>query len=234
MLLSKSLPPYQVQVSARAKSVRLTVTRERGLVVTIPCDFNPSLLPGILAEKQDWIEKSIQKVQAEPEEQKLRKLPGEFNLLAVPEVWQIVYKPAEGQRLTVKAYPSRVLIVTGKVSDQKAVRAVLDRWLRQRAQQILPAWLHDVSNRTGLSYRGLTIRNQHTRWGSCSARRQINLNQKLLFLPQELVEYVMIHELCHTLILSHSHSFWNLVGKYLPDYASRRKQLRRIEKQIPW
>ena len=70
------------------------------------------------------------------------------------------------------------------------------------------------------------MRNQKTRLGSCSSNGNLNFNNRLLFVPKELVDYVVVHELAHRKEMNHSNAFWNVVEKYMPDYEERRKKLR--------
>lgn len=74
--------------------------------------------------------------------------------------------------------------------------------------------------------KNLSIKNQKTRWGSCSRKGNININYKIALLPDHLAEYLIVHELCHLGQFDHSHKFWDLVGKTIPDYRQKRKELR--------
>lgn len=77
----------------------------------------------------------------------------------------------------------------------------------------------------GVDYNRVTVRNQKGRWGSCSSKGNLNFNYRLYYLPQELMDYVVIHELAHRVYMNHSREFWLLVGTYMPDYRQYQKLL---------
>jgi predicted metal-dependent hydrolase len=232
--MSSPIPPYSLKISQRARSVRLQISREKGLIITIPAGFNQRLLPGIIKSKADWIQKTIEHVSKLPLN-KPKTLPEKLELLAIGETWLVVYRTEPGNKVQlIEQQRGKVLIISGKINSRLAVIRRLKDWLRERAARLLPDWTERISRKTGLQYKNLTIRDQKTRWGSCSALKNVNLNQKLIFLPPHLVDYVIIHELCHTQVLSHSTTFWKLVSSYFPDYKEARKQLRILAHEIPF
>jgi hypothetical protein len=109
----------------------------------------------------------------------------------------------------------------------------LRRWVRRRAWQSFPVLLGEISIRTGLGFNKLSIRSQKTRWGSCSVRGNISLNDQLLFMPPATVEYLMVHELCHTRHLNHSKAFWELVEQHCPEYRRHEKLLGKPHNWVP-
>lgn len=126
-----------------------------------------------------------------------------------------------------------VLLVSGAVGHPEACRAALRRWLSRRAREHLPTLLAELGKVEGLSYSKVTVRGQRTRWGSCSSRGAISLNRHLLFLPPQLVRYVLIHELCHTVKSDHSAGFWREVGRREPEAGRLRKELRVAGRCVP-
>jgi predicted metal-dependent hydrolase len=98
--------------------------------------------------------------------------------------------------------------------------------LARQASAGLPPRVEAAAKSMGISYGHITIRSQRTRWGSCSAKGNLNFNCLLMLCPEEVREYVVIHELCHRLELNHSPRFWALVARYCPDYARHRKWLK--------
>jgi len=97
---------------------------------------------------------------------------------------------------------------------------------RVRAGRLLAGRLNELARRHRFTYNRLTIRRQKTRWGSCSHQNNISLNARLIDLPPELIDYVLLHELLHTRIKNHSPHFWAELQKLLPGMRTLRRQLR--------
>ena len=119
------------------------------------------------------------------------------------------------------------------VTDDMAMPLALRGWMQGYARQRLLPWLQAVSEECRLPFARATVRAQKTRWGSCTARGHISLNRHLLFLQPQLVRYLFIHELCHTVHLNHSQRYWSLVRRYEPDYAVREAELRQAARHVP-
>jgi hypothetical protein len=98
--------------------------------------------------------------------------------------------------------------------------------LYDKATVILPQKTAYYAEIIGVNYGKITIRHQKTRWGSCSSKGNINYNCLLMLTPNEIQDYVVVHELCHRLQMNHSQKFWAEVEKVLPDYRQRRKWLK--------
>lgn len=97
---------------------------------------------------------------------------------------------------------------------------------KRKARRLVNQRVEYYADKMGVSYGRVAMRNQRTRWGSCSADGNLNFNCRLLFLPIELVDYVVVHELAHRRHMDHSPQFWQEVERWLPDYRERRERLK--------
>jgi hypothetical protein len=100
--------------------------------------------------------------------------------------------------------------------------------LKKTALELAQKKVAQFNEQYALSYRRISIRNQKTRWGSCSKLGNLSYNYKITLLPERLVDYIIVHELCHLKEFNHSRKFWDLVAQALPDYKQRRKEIKNI------
>ena len=100
--------------------------------------------------------------------------------------------------------------------------------IRKIAKNVLPKRLEELASEHGFKYGHVSIRNQRTRYGSCSFQNNINLNMNLVNLPQKYIDYVILHELCHTIEKNHSKKFWELLEKHCPNALQTRRELKKI------
>lgn len=100
---------------------------------------------------------------------------------------------------------------------------------QKRAKQLAVRKVREINHFYNFAYNRITIRFVSTRWGSCSSKKNLNFNYRLIFLPENLVDYLVAHELCHLQEMNHSAKFWKLVEKSIPDYKERRRQLKAIK-----
>ena len=227
---------YIVRISEKAKHVRFQVSAEKGLEVVVPKRFSPSRVPSLVEKNSEWIERAFRKANAFAESRSAVpdwRMPEEITLLALGVTWRVVPFAGQPRSVTVREASFTTLSVYGAIDNGGLCQIALKSWLTYAAKVYLTPWLKKVSNETGLKYSAVAIRQQRTRWGSCSARHLISLNARLLFLPPELVTYVLVHELCHTKHLNHAPRYWRLVESYLPDYRQLDRQLRKGDQWMP-
>jgi predicted metal-dependent hydrolase len=231
-----ALPSYSVRQSPKAKNLRLKVTPREGLYVIVPRGFDEGKIPAILERKKAWIADALAKARARRrflEPRPARHLPDSLPLWAIGEVWPVVYRHDDTKAgLRLRAERGEVTI-SGAYPSREAVLAKLKEWLRRRVRESLFPLARSLSEKHRLQLGTLFVKSQRTRWASCSARKNLALNTKLLFLSPELVRYVLIHELCHTVHMNHSKDFWRLVASYEPRYRILDQMLREAWKTVP-
>jgi len=109
--------------------------------------------------------------------------------------------------------------VTGGKKDK--IDKVIENWYRKQARTIIVEQVNKYCKLLGVNFNRLVIKDTKTRWGSCSIKGNLNFNYNLIKMPKQILEYVVIHEVCHLKYLNHSKEYWNLVGKICPEYKDR-------------
>jgi predicted metal-dependent hydrolase len=171
---------YRMKRSRRARNVRLSVSCEGAVAVTLPWFVPDMLAERFVRAKADWILRKVAEMVG-------REKP----LLA-----------KTGKREYGKHKDEALAFVTERVLHWNRVY--------------------------GFEYRAVSVRNQKTRWGSCSKQGNLSFNWKLLLLPAEMADYVVVHELCHRAHFDHSSAFWALVARTVPGYRDIRKRMKKL------
>jgi len=150
--------------------------------------------------------------------------PGRGVRVAVPQ--RTSFKNALQFIQTKKSWIKKHLIKIQTYEKQKQVFEANFRSIdKEAAKKTIVSRLNQLAAQHGFTYNRISIRNQRTRWGSCSAKGAISLNIKLVALPQELADYVILHELVHTRVHNHSKEFWQKLDKYTKDGKAKAKRL---------
>jgi predicted metal-dependent hydrolase len=228
--MSEPVRPYTVRVSKRARRAIIRIDWSRGVEVVVPIWYRKALVPEILARHHHWIERTMARMAQLQQTDGLASVetvPAQVSLPALGETWRVMVGQAEQALLPFDT--DLAIPINDPAEGEEALRA----WLVHRAQQTLPAWLADVSRRTGLSYERVSVRLQRSRWGSCSTRKMLSLNARLLLVRPELVGYVLLHELCHTRQMNHSRRFWSLLEQYCPDARRLDRELTIAGRSLP-
>jgi predicted metal-dependent hydrolase len=218
--------PYRIRRSSRARHARIDVGGD-GVEVVVPDRFPMRKVEPFVREKQAWIERTLRRMaQSEAEVPPARLEPGG-------------HVPYLGQRLSlvVRVEPGRVrphvarrgseLHAAVSAPGETPLRQALERWYRRRARVEIEPRLDRAVRRAGSRYTSLQIRGQRTRWASCSASGAMSFNWRLLLAPDEVLDYVVEHEVVHLDVLDHSRRFWATLAARCPDWRRHESWLRR-------
>lgn len=216
--------PITIKRHAKAKHVRLRMADDGKLSVTLPRFANlkhaRDLVDSSRSQIRSWQKKHTQ-------HQTIFKdgdqIGSSHTLRFLASETTAVRVKTEGLTITV-THPSSIF--PGDSRIQKALKPHLDKALQKEARAYLPRRLRYLADEYGFAYQRIRFGTQKGRWGSCSSRGTISLNVGLMLLEPELIDYVLIHELCHTKQMNHSTAFWSLVESCLPDYKTRRKRIK--------
>ncbi|MEF8792878.1 M48 family metallopeptidase [Thiohalorhabdus sp.] len=224
-------PAYTVRESGRAKRARINVSPAGRVEVVVPAGFPKRQVPELVAANRQWLERALERVRRrQAEHPELHQgLPERIHLPALDREWAVVY-PGSGKAGARESADGQLRV---HAPDRRGARDALCNWLARTAHAHLVPWAGSVAEELGLTTRGVRVRAQARRWGSCSERGNLNLNRNLLFLAPEVVHYLLVHELAHTVHMDHSPDFWALVARLEPDYRALDRQLRRAAGQVP-
>lgn len=110
--------------------------------------------------------------------------------------------------------------------SRKHPKTIFENWLKEYSRKIITDRTKMLAKENNFEFKKISIREQSTRWGSCSSEKNLNFNWKLILGPQKVLDYVIVHELSHTVEMNHSKAFWLVVQKVMPDYLTYRNWLR--------
>ena len=119
-----------------------------------------------------------------------------------------------------------------KRQEKREMPEAEKKYYRNLAREVLGARTGYYARKMGVTYGRISIREQKTRWGSCSSAGNLNFNWKLVLMPPALLDYVVVHELAHRKEMNHSPRFWAIVEKELPDYCNRREKLKILGRRL--
>lgn len=216
-----------LQRSARASHIRIRVGTDGRLRASLPLRASTRL-----------VERLIRSSRSEIREMLSAHLNQQIFIdgLQVGKSHTLTVHEATGSQPTVKRHGQQILVLLPhdtaiEAPDiQMLIRPAVIEALRKEAKSYLPRRLARLAELHGFSYTKVRFSHASGRWGSCSSNGTISLNIALMKLPFPLIDYVLLHELCHTVEMNHSGAFWSLVERCDPDYKAHRRE---IKKQTP-
>jgi len=217
--------PYQLHRSPRRRTVGLRIDPEQGLVVRMPARLPRNLLEEVLRRKAAWVLRHLRAAEAARALRPARRWDDGAPL------------PFRGGRLTLRLVEGgpaaalagdtlRVRRPEPGADPGEAVRARVVAWYRAQAQAACEAAVAAWQGRLGVSPERVRAKEQRRRWGSCTPRGALYFNWRLVLAPPDVLDYVVVHELCHLRVLNHSPAFWALVADLLPGHARQRAWLK--------
>lgn len=204
-------------IRSKRKSVSVGVDSLGRVTVRAPLRYPEDKITAFLAEKEEWILKHQKRMRATGIYLPENGLDG-YGLLLLGERYILTLD--DGKRVRLNEAEKRIFLPRENAEQR------LKRWLKENAKRIFTQATRMRADEMGVSYQSVTISSATTRWGSCTGDNRLRFSYRLLYAPKPVIDYVIVHELCHTLHHDHSPRFWAAVESVIPDYKDKRKWLK--------
>lgn len=213
-----------VKKSARRKTMAIKVNND-GVFLHIPDILPIEIATAFVEKKASWIEKKLQFTRQQAD---LNQFNDGDMLLFLGEQYRIqIQTQAEIKKPSITLQGKHALLTNATTALSSEVRyKIIKQWYRQQANDYLIQRSLELSHHCRLKANSFQVRTYKARWGSCSHDGHIRYNWKIIQAPKAVIDYLIIHELCHIQEHNHSAAFWALVSRYCPDYKRQRQWLK--------
>jgi hypothetical protein len=222
--------PYTLLHSNRTDSLRISVEFEYGVEVIAPAGMKQARIEAILKKKATWILDKLRLIEEVVVRPPTREWVSGEKVPLLGQGYTLVIEERPG-RQSFAVWSGKYLTVTvppnlAAWQRHEQVRQTVQASLRAKAEDYLPGRVRDFAERFNFHPTRIESTELDKRWGSCTAAGAIRLNWRLILARPAIIDYVVVHELCHLQIGDHSPAFWNLLHSILPDCDTRREWLR--------
>lgn len=221
--------------SKKARHLRISINSEKKVSLVIPRHASEEEGVRFLKSKIDWIEKSLQKMKPQKKQKWQYKFEDDSiiyffgdlhrlrfdNKITYPRLQHHSERSEESSQKILQL--PRSFRMTIETSPKKKI---FENFLSNKLREHIYAFAYKFCKTNGFKFRDLKIKNMISRWGSCSRQGNLNFSIRLVHYPKEVINYVVIHELCHIREMNHSRKFWALVARFCPNYKFYIKQLK--------
>lgn len=226
--------PWRARRRSGTKAPGLRVSPRQGVVVTLP--LGSRLDPRDVLRRYDtWLERAVRRTAGQRQAYlQSQEAPEAVTFPVSDETWRVDYHETASSRIQVRLDANLGLVrLSGAVTQDQLVRKALQRFVKLRAEDVLPELLRLVSRDAGIPYTSCRVSSARSRWGSCSTTGAIMLSDRLMFLPQHLAVHVCLHELSHIPHPDHQSGFHALLGRLDPEADEHAAQLKVAMALVP-
>ena len=226
---------YKIIRSGKARRLSLKLSPAAGLLLVVPKRLSIAHLDldQLLQSKSLWILNKLRLI-ASLENRQPRFTPtqgGRLSFAGKEIALSIEPSPRKRDRV---ALIGNTLTVSTQRGENDHVRALVAKWYARAAAEIIPARVRELNRHVGYTVNSVSVRNQKSRWGSCSRKGNLNFNWRLLLVPPSVMDYLIYHELAHLKELNHSIRFWRLVEQLCPAFREAEAWLKREGRSMFW
>jgi len=223
--------PYRLSYSDR-KTLAIHVHPDLNVTVEAPLDSEFPEIEKRVHKKAAWILRQQRNFRRYSFEIPPRQYVSGETYRYLGQQYRLKVLESRDNKGAVRMARKQITIFTKDRGDRKKVKKLLTEWYRQRAYETfrerMEAWAPRFE-RYGIQHPEVFVRQMRSQWGSCSAKGKMTLNLKLVMMPRQFIDYVIVHELCHLIEHNHSTTFYKLMSKIMPDWEEKRDALNRFE-----
>lgn len=235
ILVHKDIGEIKIVKTSRAKNISISVRPFSGVRVSIPKYISYASAIRFIEKKEKWIIKNVAKMSAVEKRRIVFSEDTEFALRS--HVLELRSHNEHEVKTRIKDGKISILYPGGKNVEseeiQEKIRETIIKAIRKEAKAYLPYRVKYFAEKYNFKIKDIKLKNAKTRWGSCSSTNNINLNIHLIRLPDHLLDYVILHELAHTVHKNHGKKFWDLVNELTDGKAiGYRAEMRKFQTQI--
>lgn len=217
---------YTLRRSTRAKRFRLEFWPNSGLMVVVPYKFEERKIAPVLQQHQRWIQDNLAQIKRHPQQDTTIPLTAGAQIPFLGKKLTLVIKESTSAYTRIHTTHNSIVVTMPK--DRRAhLRDILLTWFKEEARCMLTERAQKLSNAHHVVYHRISIRDQKTRWASCSRKHNLSFNWRLVMAPLDVIDYVVLHELAHLIEMNHSNRFWHTVEGWCPNYQRYRQWLKK-------
>jgi predicted metal-dependent hydrolase len=213
-----------------SKYIRLRIDPEEGVILTVPGRMSEQIALDFAYNKTAWINKSLKRKEILKNKNTVFSADSgfetRFHKLVILKHEKSTIKSLVSNNQIIIWYPEFAAVEDPRI--QLVIRRAIEETWRIEAKMYLPKRTRELANQYGFKFNKVSIKKAATRWGSCSAQNNLNFNLQLMRLPDNLTDYVILHELAHTVEKNHQEPFWKLLEKVLPGSKKLDKELNKF------
>lgn len=211
---------YKIEIKKR-KSISISIDKNGSVIVRAPKYISKKYIENFVISKSTWIKKNLQKIKEEKNITEKKFYSGEEFQYLGSKIQLIV----SNENFNNIKFDGKNFIISK--DNLNSAKKLFYKFYFEKAQDIIINRTNFYVKKYNFIVNNIKISNANTRWGSCSIKRNINLNWKLIMSDIKIIDYVIIHELAHTIEHNHSKNFWKIVENIIPDYKEKRLWLKK-------
>ncbi|RSK25858.1 M48 family peptidase [Bacillus sp. HMF5848] len=207
------------------KSIGISIDGYGNVEVQAPKGISEDIVIRAVEEKWSWIQEKLQELNERAKGFKQKVYDEGETFLYLGETYPIRFTHDGSLERDIVEFRGDALHINVKQLDDDAIKQALKRFYYQQCKALVEKSVASYQSHFKMKPRSIRITDSKTTWGTCDSNRQLTFNWRLAMAPPEVLDYVVVHEMCHMMHMNHDRSFWRLVGKIMPDYKEQEQWL---------